>query len=572
MNKIWQGIGASPGRTCGKIWALPIVSESSQIPEEKQMNTHDIQGETELLQKSVELTDKVLTRYEEKVRAEQGDEYARIFTAHRLLLQDPAFVGEMFNRIRDKAYMAEYAVTQVAAEMVDVLKAIEDPYIRERAVDVQDVTLQLLQNLAAGSIAAESFFPEQGDWIVIADELTPAQTISLPKMRVLGFVVRKGGRTSHAAILARTYGIPAVIGVNADWEELTALEAVELDGDEGWLKALTAADVTALSARNEYVMINPADDCSHAGERLAGFTLAANISSPADLGLVKRFHAQGVGLFRTEFLFMGESLPSEEEQFTAYRQVAAECAPYATVIRTLDIGGDKKAPALNLPQEKNPFLGVRALRLCLQKPELFTIQLRAIWRASAFGPVAVMFPMISTLEELQQARELLFKAKETVVREGHNVGQVQVGTMVEVPAAVWLAPKLAREVDFFSIGTNDLIQYTLAVDRENNELASLYQPYHPAVLGMIAKVVQAANAAGIWVGVCGEAAGDQLLAPFFAVLGIKELSMAPGMLPQIRHKLAQYDFAAIDSENIVERILDCATSTDVAAALKTFFE
>lgn len=570
-NKLWQGIGASPGRICGKTWNLPAAAESGQETDKQQAGIVDIPGELERLRKSVELTDQALAQYEEKVRAEQGEEFARIFAVHRLLLQDPALVGEMLQRIKDRAYTAAYAVKQVAAEMIDILQAIEDPYFKERAVDVKDVTQQLLQNLAGSNLAAETFFPEQGDWIVIADELTPAITVSLPPKRVLGFVVRQGGKTSHAAILARTYGIPAVVGVKAGWGELTALEAAELDGDEGWIRGVATSDLADLAAKAASFMTNIGDEDSPVDEKLAAFTLAANISSPADLSLVKRFHAQGVGLFRTEFLFMGDSLPSEEEQFTAYRQVIAECAPYLTVIRTLDIGGDKKAPALNLPPEKNPFLGVRALRLCLQKPELFTTQLRAVWRASAFGPAAVMFPMIAAVEELQQAKGLLLEAKEAVTREGHTVGQVQVGTMIEVPAAVWLASKLAKEVDFFSIGTNDLIQYTLAVDRENDALAYLYQSYHPAVLGMIAQVAQAANAAGIWAGICGEAAGDPLLAPFFAALGIRELSMAPGMLPRIRQKIRQSDFAALDSRTVIERVLNCLTAAEVADTLKAIF-
>jgi len=304
-------------------------------------------------------------------------------------------------------------------------------------------------------------------------------------------------------------------------------------------------------------------------EAISGnIVLAANVGSPADLELVQKFKAQGVGLYRTEFLFMGKELPSEEEQVEAYSKVISACAPHLTVIRTLDIGGDKKAPALKLPEEQNPFLGVRALRLCLRRPEIFRVQLRAIWRASAAGPSAIMFPMIATLEELVKAKEMFFAARDEVVRAGYTVGKLEVGIMIEIPAAAWNAKRLAAEVDFFSIGTNDLTQYMLAVDRENNELADLYQPHHPAVLGMIARVSQAAEEAGIWVGICGEAGGDSLLAPFFAALGIKELSMAPGSLPKVRQALAKLTSDAVGKKKLVDTVLDCSTAAEVIEKLK----
>ena len=267
---------------------------------------------------------------------------------------------------------------------------------------------------------------------------------------------------------------------------------------------------------------------------------------------------------------MGENLPSEEEQFTAYSQVISGCAPHLTVIRTLDIGGDKKAPALQLPQEKNPFLGVRAVRLTLRRPEFFRQQLRAIWRAAAFGPTAVMFPMIATLEELAQAKEQLRAAREEVIAAGYEAGELQVGMMIEIPSAAWLADKFAAQVDFFSIGTNDLTQYMLAVDREAPELAELYQSYHPAVLGMIARVSQAALRQKIWIGVCGEAGGDALLAPFFSAIGIKELSMAPGSLAQVREALRKVHLSAVERETLVESVLSCASSDEVKKVLEGY--
>ncbi|WP_425805223.1 phosphoenolpyruvate--protein phosphotransferase [Desulfitobacterium sp. Sab5] len=560
-EKFLQGIGVSSGHAQGQVWVL-----KTQTLETNKEFIGDADSSQELgrLQNAIELTAKNLTHYEEKARLEQGDEVAQIFVAHKLLLSDPSFMGEAQKRIESKSLTAEQALREVAEEAVKMLKSIPDPYFQERAVDVQDVLEQLLQNLLGPKGSSISSFPEEGNWIVLAEELTPAQTISLPKERVLGFIVLKGGKTSHAAILARTYGIPAVSGVDASWQELTGLEWAELDGDEGWVKESlagmmsTKTSVDTVMEEQEYLPGTP----------LADMVLAANVGSPADIPLIQNFKAQGVGLYRTEFLFMGEKLPSEEEQIEAYSKVIAACAPHLTVIRTLDIGGDKKAPALNLPKEQNPFLGVRALRLCFQRPDIFNVQLRAIWRASAAGPTAVMFPMIATLEELEKAKELLYLARDEVINEGYTVGKLEVGMMIEIPSAAWNAKSFAAKVDFFSIGTNDLTQYMLAVDRENNELMNLYQPYHPAVLGMIARVSQAAEKADIWVGICGEAGGDRLLAPFFAALGIKELSMAPGSLTHVRQTLAKFKFDAEEKRRFVESVLDCATVGEVLEQLK----
>jgi phosphotransferase system enzyme I (PtsI) len=567
-ERSWQGIGVSSGQTAGRTWLLAAAA----VPDPQQLaaanGAVNYQIQLERLQQAIERTNTALSLMEEQVRTEQGETVAQIFAAHRLLLSDPGFAGEMAARITEKQLVAEQAVKEVADEAAAMLSGLDDPYFRERIVDIQDVSRQLMQGLAGNSDAA-SEFPLAGDWVVLAEELTPAQTIMLPKERVLAFVVQKGGKTSHAAILARTYSIPAIVGLQNGWEELSGMDRVELDGDQGWIKAITAAELEARQPGTVQALVTPGNESERA-EDYDGITLAANIGNPADSALIKHFKAQGVGLYRTEFLFMGDALPTEEQQVEAYSTIIAACAPELTVIRTLDIGGDKKAPALALPTEKNPFLGVRALRLCFKRPELFETQLCAIWRASAVGPTAVMFPMISSFEELLTAKDYLAKAKQQVISQGHAVGSVQVGMMIEVPAVVWLADKLAKEVDFFSIGTNDLIQYSLAVDRENNEIADLYQTYHPAVLGMIAQVVRAAKAAGIWTGICGEAGGDSLLAPFFAGLGIDELSMSPGLLPKMRQVLAGLNYDDFAGEELVDKILDCATAAEVVAILKSY--
>ncbi|EGW40189.1 phosphoenolpyruvate--protein phosphotransferase [Desulfosporosinus sp. OT] len=558
----WYGLGVSSGRAAGEIWLLQGFAPDLLREQVGEVNAEQ---ELERIQKAIELTNQRLIEYEQQVRAEKGEEFAQIFIAHQLLLTDPAFVGEAQKRINSQHLRAEQALKDVAAEAIQMLKSIPDPYFQERAVDVKDVLEQLLQNLLGPQGSGAASFPVVGNWIVMAEELTPAQTIALPKDRVLGFIVRKGGKTSHAAILARTYGIPAVTGVDSAWEELSNLKWAELDGDEGWVKR----SPEGITTTNRNDLVDEEQD-GPTGAIFGNMVLAANVGSPVDLPLLQKYKAHGVGLYRTEFLFMGDQLPSEEEQVEAYSKVIAACTPHLTVIRTLDIGGDKKAPALMLPEEQNPFLGVRALRLCLRRPEIFRVQLRAIWRASTAGPTAVMFPMIATFEELVQAKELLFVARDEVVREGYPVGELQVGMMIEIPAAAWNAKRLASEVDFFSIGTNDLTQYMLAVDRENNELADLYQPHHPAVLGMIARVSQAAEKAGIWVGICGEAGGDSLLAPFFAALGIEELSMAPGSLPKVRQVLSKLTFEGVNKQKFIERILECGTAAEVLEQLRQY--
>lgn len=565
IEKTWQGIGASSGRAVGKVWVLQAFKDEQ---DKRDPDAFDSARELERLQKAIDLTNTNLSKLEQQVRNEQGEEFAQIFAAHKLLLTDPSFIGEAQNRIKSKNLSAEQALKEVAEEAVKTLRNIPDRYFQERAVDVQDVLQQLLQNLLGPRGTGVAAFPQEGNWIVLADELTPAQTISLPKERVLGFIVRKGGNTSHAAILARTYAIPAVLGVSGSWEELTELKWAELDGDEGWVKPTGEGAVGTQPSGD-----SPEEETEYLdGAVLQEMVLAANVGNPADAALIQKFKAQGVGLYRTEFLFMGEALPTEEAQLQAYSEVIKACTPHLTVIRTLDIGGDKKAPALELPEEQNPFLGVRALRLCLQKPEIFRRQLRAIWRASAVGPTAVMFPMVATLEELRKAKELLFSAREEIVNEGYSIGEVQVGVMIEIPAAAWNASKISAEVDFFSIGTNDLTQYMLAVDRENHQLADLYQTDHPAVLGMIARVSKAAEQAGIWVGICGEAGGDVLLSPFFAALGIRELSMSPGQLPKVRRSLAKLTFKPEEKSKLVEAVLNCGTAAEVKERLKDFLE
>jgi phosphoenolpyruvate-protein phosphotransferase (PTS system enzyme I) len=564
----YYGIGASSGSAAGKVWVLKNTFTGLQATAGDENKNVDEAAEAASLRRAVEATDKMLAGLEAQTRQEKGEEFAAIFTAHRLLLSDPGFIGEAEQRIQKLGYPSARALQEVTDEAVALFRDLPDPYLRQRADDVREVSRQVLQNLAGNNASPAADFPEQGKWIVVADELGTAETVSLPKERILGFIVRKGGQTSHAAILARTYGIPAVLGIDLNWEELSTWQGARLDGDGGWTQSLSTEELKHLPAEQERREENGAAEPLGEAGMLPGMTLAGNIGSPDDIPLLKKFSAEGVGLYRTEFLFMGKSLPTEDEQAAAYSKVIQACAPCRTVIRTLDIGGDKQAPALKLPQEKNPFLGVRAIRFCFQNRELFASQLRAIWRASVHGPVGVMFPMIATLEELVTAKEMLAKAKDDVTAQGYPVGEAQTGMMIEIPSAAWIAGRLAKEVDFFSIGTNDLTQYVMAVDRGNEALAPLYQPFHPAVLGLIRNVVGAAKMAGIWVGVCGESAGEPLLAKFFAALGIEELSMSPGSLPKIRRYLAGFTMSDDEKASLTQKILQCGTAAEVRAVLE----
>ena len=546
----WQGIGISPGISLGPTW---ILANESQMPFlEKKIECINPALELERLQTALTQVGGDLKNFEAQVKVEGNDEAAEIFAAHQVMLEDVGFGVEACERLKKNGNLsAEMAINQVAQEIITNFEQLDDEYFRERATDIRDILGQVLRALCSKDQVAECF-PKYGEYIVVADELTPAQTISLPKDRVRGFIVRKGGRTSHVAILAKTYGIASVVLPNATWEELKELTAVKLDGTTGEVEVLTQEEMGQLTLNQSK---EQEDFRSQIPSQFAHITLAANIGGPEDLGLVKKFQAQGVGLYRTEFLFMGDQLPTEDEQTEAYQKVIAGCAPDTTVIRTLDIGGDKQAPALNLPKEQNPFLGVRALRFCMAEPEIFLTQLRALWRASVAGPTAVMFPMIATLDEIRTAKEYLYRARDMVIASGKPVGEIQVGMMIEIPAAALSARLFASEVEFFSIGTNDLIQYMMAADRENSALNYLSQTYHPAILNMIAQVTEAGKEKGIWTGICGEAGGDPLLAPFFAAIGIDELSMAPGQLPLVYQKLSQVKMEPAELKAYAEKIL-----------------
>lgn len=502
--------------------------------------------------------------------AERADEQAReILTAHQLMLQDPELQNLVEEGIQ-AGQPAEAAVRAAVEQFAGMLEALDDEYLRERAADVRDVGRRLVAALTGRTVGIVLRQPA----VVVARDLAPTDTIGIDRDLLLGIVTEQGGPTSHTSILARSWGIPAVVAAAGVLDAADDGMTVALDGDTGEVVldpgAETRSRYEAAMARAREQAERDRAEASLPAETPDGVRveLAANAGSPAEVAFAMEKGAEGVGLLRSEFLFMGrESAPTEEEQYQAYAEALQNANGQRVIIRTLDIGGDKDVPYLGLPKEENPFLGVRALRLCFRRPELFRTQLRALLRASVHGRLAIMFPMVNGLADLRRAREALAEARRSLEAEGHRVAdQYEVGIMVEIPSAALLADHLAPEVDFFSIGTNDLVQYTLAVDRGNPELAEMYQPYHPAVLRLIDRVVQAAHAAGKWVGVCGEMGGLPEGALLLLGLGVDELSMAPALLPRIRRLVRSTP--AAEARALAQQCLTVGTPEEVLALVE----
>ncbi|GKV68530.1 phosphoenolpyruvate-protein phosphotransferase [Sporosarcina sp. NCCP-2716] len=495
-----------------------------------------------------------------------GEDKAAIFAAHLLVLNDPELTSSVTGSI-EQGVNAEFALQQAADTFTAMFESMDNEYMRERAADVRDVTKRLLAKLLGVHVSDPSAIDEEV--IIIADDLTPSATAQLNKEFVKGFVTNIGGRTSHSAILGRMLEIPAVVGTKTAMDTIEQGVRVIVDGTDGTVLIDPAdTEVGTYEGKkekfqqdkellNRYVSeATTSSDGQHV-------EVGANIASIDDLPLADKNGAEGVGLFRTEFLYMGQSdWPSEEEQLEAYKAVLTAMDDRPTVVRTLDIGGDKELNYFSTPEEMNPFLGERAIRLCFAQPDMFRTQLRALLRASVHGNLKIMFPMIATLEEFRQAKQMLLEEEEKLKADGFAISDTyEVGMMLEIPAAAVIADLFAKEVDFFSIGTNDLIQYTMAADRMNESVSYLYQPNHPAVLRLIHNVISAAHKEGKWAGMCGEVAGDPLVIPILLGMGLDEFSMSPSSILKARAQIAGLSKA--EWEGYIPEILQMGTSEEI---------
>ena len=539
-----QGIGVSPGVSYGK---ADFIGNGLQEPDERQISRSDIPSEKERFARALASTRVQISRLQAEIRESAGNEHAGIFDAHLLLLEDSTVLDEVMRKMETSLRSIDWSYFQVITRYADSLRKISDPYLRERAIDIEDVAKRVLGNLR---------WPDGGDVqgrlnedvsIVLAHDLTPSDTVGFDREKVQGFATEAGSATSHTAIMAHSLNIPAVVALHRFKDACHPGDTVLVDGYKGilvinpTLETLESYDSLIERERelaHELDELRDTETSTIDGRRII---LSANIEFVDELGIVHSQGAEGVGLYRTEFSYLKDShLQTEDSQAENYSQVAEACHPHGVIIRTLDIGGDKLLPELFDDPEPNPFLGWRGIRVSIDRPEEFKVQLRAILRASAHGKVRVMYPFISNLNEVFEANQLLEEAKEELREKGVPFDEsIEKGAMIEIPSAVMVADHIAREVDFFSIGTNDLVQYTTAVDRVNDRVADLYRPAHPAVVEMIRLTVEAAHRNGIWCGMCGEAASDLTLTPVWLGLGIDELSVGPSQVLRIRRAISR---------------------------------
>lgn len=504
----------------------------------KRVKIEDVDAELQRVEVAKEQAIEQLGKLYDKAVKEVGEASAAIFEVHQMMLEDLDFNEAIENTIRTQEVNAEYAVASTGDSFSEMFASMDDDYMKARAVDIKDISERLVQNLAGNGDNALDFTEPV---IVVADDLTPSETVQMDKEKILAFVTVHGSTNSHTAILARMMNIPALIGVEMNLEDMqTGTEAV-VDGFTGEFILCPEEEVRAKAQkkldeenekRNLLLELKGKENITLSGKKIE---LYANIGSAADVGYVLENDAGGIGLFRSEFLYIGRNeLPSEEEQFQAYKQAAQNMAGKKVIIRTLDIGADKQADYLNLGKEENPALGYRAIRICLTQTDIFKTQLRAIFRASNYGQIAIMYPMITSVEEVKKIQETVQEVKKELRDCEIPYKDVEEGIMIETPAAVMISDELAELVDFFSIGTNDLTQYTLAIDRQNEKLDAFYNPHHKAVLKMIQMVVDNAHKAGKWAGICGELGADPELTETFVRMGVDELSVAPSMILKLR--------------------------------------
>lgn len=559
-----KGIAASNGIAIAKAFKL-IEPELTVV----KSTIADVEAEINLYKEALVKTTEELQKIKVKAAQNLSEEEAAVFDAHINMANDPELLSQTTDKIKAESVNASYAFDEVSTMFITMFESMDNEYFRERAADIKDIKKRILAHLLGVKVNDPSTIDEQV--VIIAEDLTPSDTAQLDRNFVKGFATNIGGRTSHSAIMARSLEIPAVVGTKTILEDVKDGDMIILDGLEGNVIINPSADqvshyeevAKAYEAQKaEWVKLKNEKTVSKDGQHVE---LAANIGTPNDVEGVLGNGGEAVGLYRTEFLYMGrDNFPTEEEQFEAYKAVLEAMGEKPVVVRTLDIGGDKELPYLHLPKEMNPFLGYRAVRLCLDDTDLFRTQLRALLRASAYGKLRIMFPMIATLNEFRAAKALLLEEKAKLVSEGVTVSdEIEVGMMVEIPSAAVLADQFAKEVDFFSIGTNDLIQYTMAADRMNEKVSYLYQPYNPSILRLVKMVIDAAHKEGKWTGMCGEMAGDQTAIPLLLGLGLDEFSMsATSILParSLISKLSKAEMAELAAEALnkstVEEVIE----------------
>ncbi|MDR1192338.1 MAG: phosphoenolpyruvate--protein phosphotransferase [Verrucomicrobiales bacterium] len=545
------GIPVSPGVVHGPLMVL--TSEELLIPKNK-IEPDAVPAEIARLEAALMKTRQEIVAIKENLAVAIGEKDAAIFDAHLLVLDDSTLLDAVRKQIEGRNLCVEVVFHHLMQNYAQSMRQVDDAYLRERATDILDVGRRVLNNLL-GNSSSDKYNLEQPS-IILAHDLSPSDTAMLDRTKVLGFVTDIGSRTSHTAIMARSLGIPAVVGLKDASHKLGRGLHVVLDGHEGILIVNPDAQTMLRYGRLEHKrhevdvqleQLRGTEAVTKDGRKIV---LSANMELPEDFPLIKAHGAEGVGLYRTEFLFLQRpALPTEQEQIEIYRKIIAASAPHPVIFRTLDIGGDKMLDHLGLVEEVNPFLGWRAIRYTLERRDIFRTQLRAICRAGEGSKVRIMFPMVSAVEELRQARDLLDEALAELRRDGLGyAADIEIGTMIETPAAALITDRLAKEVQFFSIGTNDLIQYTIAVDRMNAKVAYLYQPTHPSIISLIGHTVKNAHAAGIWVGVCGEMAGELLLVPLLVGLGIDELSMGPKFLPRAKAAIQRLSYAELQQQ------------------------
>ncbi|HCZ7392943.1 TPA: phosphoenolpyruvate--protein phosphotransferase [Staphylococcus aureus] len=570
MSKLIKGIAASDGVAIAKAYLLV----EPDLTFDKNEKVTDVEGEVAKFNNAIEASKVELTKIRNNAEVQLGADKAAIFDAHLLVLDDPELIQPIQDKIKNENANAASALTDVTTQFVTIFESMDNEYMKERAADIRDVSKRVLSHILGVELPNPSMIDESV--VIVGNDLTPSDTAQLNKEFVQGFATNIGGRTSHSAIMSRSLEIPAIVGTKSITQEVKQGDMIIVDGLNGDVIVNPTEDELIayqdkreryFADKKELQKLRDADTVTVDGVHAE---LAANIGTPNDLPGVIENGAQGIGLYRTEFLYMGrDQMPTEEEQFEAYKEVLEAMDGKRVVVRTLDIGGDKELSYLNLPEEMNPFLGYRAIRLCLAQQDIFRPQLRALLRASVYGKLNIMFPMVATINEFREAKAILLEEKENLKNEGHDISDdIELGIMVEIPATAALADVFAKEVDFFSIGTNDLIQYTLAADRMSERVSYLYQPYNPSILRLVKQVIEASHKEGKWTGMCGEMAGDETAIPLLLGLGLDEFSMSATSILKARRQIN--GLIKNEMTELANRAVDCATQEEVIELVNNY--